>query len=723
MHNIDNSLLQCLPDLILMKKKTQLSSFDIMVLSKELKSRLNNGFIDKVYQHSKTEIIIRVTVPSKGRDINVDNTDQDKNGPNYIHFNLVINTGKFLFMEERDNNSNISTATGSAEDKMDKSNQPGSFAMLLRKHLKNGKITNCYQYQFERIIIIDIQKREQYQLVIEIFGDGNILLIQDGRIIQPLFSRTWSARTLRAGEDYKFPPKRIDPRAVNEYDFIAIMKNSNKDLVRTLIMGLDIPGKFSEELCFRTALDKNSKPDQLRNEQYTILFENMKKMLNEIEFTPKPFLVFESETLSEPFEFLPIKLGIFNEYHFKEYEDYNSMVLDYFRKIGELNRGDLDIHAVQEKADALTKAESERERLTRQLEQQEDALKKFQREIEENHIIGETIYTSYQRCDELLSEIQRLRSEFSPNEIIEHITDTNDIIELNPHEGYVKIKLNSIETGDVVEVKLDFRKNVMENANIYYERSKHSKEKLQGVEKAIITTENALNELKDKVYHIKSTELPKIRPKISKHFWFEKYHWFISTKGNIIAAGRDAKSNEQLVKKYLRDNDRYCHADLSGAPSVVVKHDPVCDFDGISEETMVEACKFAVIFSKAWNAKIGAGSAYWVKPDQVSKTPQSGEFLARGAFVIRGKRNYISNIKLELGVGEIIYQGKHKFMAGPVDAIKGQCERYVILVPGDVKKNSMAKELSELFNVAIENVLSTLPAGEFKLIDKVGFRL
>ena len=33
--------------------------------------------------------------------------------------------------------------------------------------------------------------------------------------------------------------------------------------------------------------------------------------------------------------------------------------------------------------------------------------------------------------------------------------------------------------------------------------------------------------------------------------------------------------------------------------------------------------------------------AWWVHPSQVSKTPQAGEFLTTGSFVIRGKKNFV----------------------------------------------------------------------------------
>ncbi len=725
----------------MIKRKTQLSSFDILVLAKELNEQLNGGFIDKIYQQMKDQLTIRITVPKRDLSDKMDAMDESNNsdlvqqqsfdhsGGKYNHFNLMIKSGKFLYLEDRDKiQSEMNLTASEPIDSTDTGSpsRPGSFAMLLRKYLKNGKISRIHQYQFERIVLIDVSKIDPYQLVIELFGEGNVLLLKTGKIIQPLFPRTWSARTLRAGEDYKFPPERLNPRVIANNEFIEILKNSNKDLVRTLIMDLDIPGKFSEELCLRTGLEKNIKPSMLNEEQYLKIYDNLKQMFYEIETTPKSLMIYDIEEISIPFDFVPIELKIFNNYPSKEFENYNSLVYNYFiqTQISPLGIG-TELGISSDKLKGYTKTlvdtEQEQERLQRQLQQQKTAMNKFQDEIELNHMIGETIYGSYQRCEELLKTIQELRSRFSTEEVIEQLSKLEDIKEYNPNEGYCIIKLKKIDDNGELRVKLDFRKTVMENANFYYEQGKHSKEKLHGTQKAIISTETAFAELLNKASKIRATSIIKQRPSLGKHFWFERFHWFITSNGYLVVGGRDAKSNDQVVKKYLKDNDRYCHADLSGAPSVVVKYDPELGFDTIPDDSLAEACRFALIFSKAWSSKIGSGTAYWVKPDQVSKTPQTGEFLARGAFVIRGKRNYVENINLELGLGEIIYQGKRKLMAGPINAVKVIAQKYVILVPGDVKKNSIAKQLSELFEVANEDVLSILPSGEFEIIEKVGF--
>jgi hypothetical protein len=42
-------------------------------------------------------------------------------------------------------------------------------------------------------------------------------------------------------------------------------------------------------------------------------------------------------------------------------------------------------------------------------------------------------------------------------------------------------------------------------------------------------------------------------------------------------------------------------------------------------------------------------SAWWVHPDQVSKTAPSGEYLVTGSFMIRGKKNFLPPSQLIMG--------------------------------------------------------------------------
>lgn len=135
--------------------------------------------------------------------------------------------------------------------------------------------------------------------------------------------------------------------------------------------------------------------------------------------------------------------------------------------------------------------------------------------------------------------------------------------------------------------------------------------------------------------------------KARKRFWFENFFWFISSDGYLVVAGRDAEQNELLVKRYMKNNDIYVHADLHGASSVIIKNEFT---HPVPPKTLTEAGTMAVCYSSAWDSKI-ASTSYWVYPNQVSKTAPTGEYLTLGAFIIRGKKNFLPLSNLVLGFG------------------------------------------------------------------------
>ena len=198
--------------------------------------------------------------------------------------------------------------------------------------------------------------------------------------------------------------------------------------------------------------------------------------------------------------------------------------------------------------------------------------------------------------------------------------------------------------------------------------------------------------------------------------WFENYRWFITSEGEVAIGGKDATTNERAVKKYLKNMDRYAHADVHGAPSVVVKNNGAPPSSG----SMLEACHFSLAYSKAWAARVSSGHSFWVESDKVSKTPNTGEFLAKGSFVIRGKRNWNKNLELKLAIGLIDYNGVEKLMGGPVMALENQSKKYAVFKPGFTDRKQLSKILSNIFERDISEIEKLLPNGGFELVKSSG---
>merc|ERR1719225_713017 len=175
--------------------------------------------------------------------------------------------------------------------------------------------------------------------------------------------------------------------------------------------------------------------------------------------------------------------------------------------------------------------------------------------------------------------------------------------------------------------------------------------------------------------------------KARKVYWFEKFFWFISSENFLVIGGRDAQQNELLVKRYMKPTDIYVHADLHGAATVIVKNP---SSDPVPPKTLNEAGQFAVCFSAAWDSKV-LTAAYWVTPDQVSKTAPSGEYLTVGSFMIRGKKNFLPPSHLIMSFGFLF-----KLEESSIERHKGERKvRGLEESKQDVKEDESVEELTE----------------------------
>ena len=138
--------------------------------------------------------------------------------------------------------------------------------MLLRKHLKNIKITSIEQHNFDRIVKFTFQWGEKiYKLVVELFGEGNVILLDnEDRIILPLKIEKWSTRRIVPKEIYKFPPQKDLTPFNLEYavaydifkDEFKKDENKNTECVRIISRTFGLAGIYAEEICEIAGVDK-----------------------------------------------------------------------------------------------------------------------------------------------------------------------------------------------------------------------------------------------------------------------------------------------------------------------------------------------------------------------------------------------------------------------------------------------------------------------------------
>ena len=257
-----------------------------------------------------------------------------------------------------------------------------------------------------------------------------------------------------------------------------------------------------------------------------------------------------------------------------------------------------------------------------------------------------------------------------------------------------------------MKITLDLKKTIEQNAQVYFEKSKKAKKKMEGAKKALAEQEKKFLAIEKQTPKAEKVVLTESR----KKHWYEKFRWFKSSEGFLVIGGRDATTNEIVIKKHAEKNDVVFHTDMAGSPFVVIK---VPEGEVPGEITLQEATDFTASHSKGWKLGMASLPVFWVKPDQVTKEAQSGEYLQKGSFMIRGKTNYITpTMNYAVGIHE------SAVMAGPISAIKKNCEEIVELVQGNDKISEIAKKVQKKLPIDLDEIVRAIPPGSKIKVEK-----
>ena len=571
--------------------------------------------------------------------------------------------------------------------------------LALRRAIDGVIIENAYQKGLEKILVFEgiiPNKNEKVRIVLEMFGEGNLVVEKDEKIIYAHTYGAWRHREIKLGIPYTFPPERPNVREMTFKQFLELSRRSSRDLVRFLAVELGLGGEIAEEICFRARVEKGLKVSEMSEEELLKVYNELKGMIKESEESSEAYVYTNNDDV---LSVLPIRFEIYlsrEDILERKFEDINKAIEEILLK--PLITKEKDVKEIREEITSKYQII---------LEQQKKALENLIKKSEEYRKIADKAYEHYSDLEYAFNIISKAFRE-NNLKILNKAREMGILEEINTKDNYIKIRIPKAQ----VSIKLYLDRSIHESIGEYYSKAKDYEERAKRLEKTIgEIKEKMIKELESK----KTLEVTK--KKKTRTFWFEKYKWFISSSGFIVVAGRDAKTNEEIVRKHLSDKDLYVHADIHGAPSVVIK----TQGKQPDEITIREAAEFAVFHSRAWG-RIYSADAYWVYPHQVTKTPNPGEYLPIGAFVIKGRKNYVYGLETKCAIGLLKVEGYEKLMCGPVSAVKTHSDDYLIIVPGNIKKDAFASEVARAYGFDTSYVLSILPPGDVDIVEYHGER-
>ncbi|UPV74633.1 NFACT family protein [Halorussus limi] len=669
-----------------MDQKRELSSIDLAAVVAELGS-YEGAKLDKAYLYGDDLLRLKMRDFDRGR------------------VELIVEVGE-------SKRAHVSAP----ENVPDAPGRPPNFAMMLRNRLSGADFAGVEQYGFDRILQFHFERGdENTTIVAELFGQGNLAVLdENNEVVDSLDTVRLKSRTVAPGSQYEFPDERINPLEVDYETLVAHMEESDTDLVRTLATQLNFGGLYAEEVCTRAGVEKGKDIADADEDDYEAIFDAIERLAEPVrsgQFDPRVYR--EDDVLVDV---TPMPLEEYDDLESEAFDTFNDAVDHYFANLVPEGQTESEAAASDQRPDF----EAEIEKQKRIIEQQEQAIEGFEQEAEAEREKAERLYGHYGLADDILTTVRNALDEGTSWEEIEArfeegaeqgIEAAEAVRGVDPENGMVTVEL------DGVDVPLDASMGVEKNADRLYTEAKRIEEKKEGAQAAIEDTREDLEEVRqrkeeweadtgddaeddgdDESEDVDWLSEPSI-PIRKQEQWYERFRWFRTSDGFLVIGGRNADQNEELVQKYLEGNDLFFHAQAHGGPVTVLKtsdpSEPSRDVD-VPEQSKREAAQFAVSYSSVWKDSRFAGDAYVVTPDQVSKTPESGEYLEKGGFAIRGDREYFRDVAVGVAVG-ISCEPHTRVLGGPPEAVVPQVETHVEVEPGRYAQNDIAKRIYRAF--------------------------
>lgn len=414
---------------------------------------------------------------------------------------------------------------------------PPAFCMLLRKHLRGGRIKGIHQPSLERIVDLVITSNgQEYTLRAELMGlRSNVILLRGQRILGALKPKVGPRKFLPHAL-YEPPPSqgKLDPRIMQKEEFLrTLMARSEEGLKGALLRVLEgIGPRTAEELLLRARLTPETPISFLTAEERNALWEavdNLFSCVARCEFQPCAYL-----QDGEPVDCTPFPFESLSHLERQNYEGI-SEALDACHR---------ERH--QEPFEQL--AHKLAQQLKRSLEKAERALTQVEQDLKN---AGQ--YEQYKELGDLLmanlSVIQK---------------------------GQSQVEVEDLLQGGKRVIPLDLALNPVANAQRYYERYKKLKRGLERLKARKQELERELNHLQGLQARLEQAKALEELKGLEGELGLGVLKGGVAMpspsgprcypmEGFMILVGRNGRQNDSLIRQARRD-DYWLHArDRSGA--------------------------------------------------------------------------------------------------------------------------------------------------------------
>jgi predicted ribosome quality control (RQC) complex YloA/Tae2 family protein len=575
----------------------------------------------------------------------------------------------------------------------------------IKSELERSKLMDVSVFAGERIVQFVFQNISgiRYFLLVELFGNGNIILCNESlkilALINPINVRH---RTLKPGLNYFPPPPRgVNPFSITFDNFLSLVdttKSENIDTKRWLGRNLSISKKFVEYVVNNSKV-KNKNISELSTDDLKNLFDELVFLISNVTngIGHEGCIILDEN--NNPIDVSPFVPPSVNLERIKKFSSYSDAVDEFLNNL--IVNSDVSKNLDLEKRIEL---------LEHDLQEQEKAKDLV---ISKSAKLRDFANLLMQQTDVVMS--------------IENYLFQKIILDFNAKILNIKGKYFL----EIVDEKMP-----LDLGNFNIPRLSSSLFSLaKEMERGLITIENVQSKLVEQIDKLKKQKNKKQLSTVkvlSNKEWYEKYRWFFTSDNLLAIGGKDASSNSVIIRKHLTENDYVFHAEVHGSPFFILQNANNSNTD--ISQSILEVSQSTVSFSRSWRDALSSSDAYWVFSSQLKMGAPTGQYLPKGSFVIDGKRNFVKNLEIKLAVGLSFIGDKSLIIVGPYHAVKKRsvCVRTVLpsgldvvkaskkikaeFVDYSIKNDFPETTVQYLKSLSIDEIVRILPVGQFKLL-------
>lgn len=535
----------------------------VRALAEELNNTIVDGRISKISQPEKDEIILTIRGIKKDK-------------------KLIISA-----------NPSLPLICFVNESKLSGNNAP-AFCMLLRKHIQNGKITKVSQVDFERVIKIQIEHRNEMgdmaykYLMVEIMGKhSNLLLIDEKNIILDAIKRITpdisSVRTVLPYEPYFIPTAtdKLNPLSVSVDEMITKISKVSAPLSKAIYESITgFSPMLANEVCTICGIDYDISANTMNKE----ISSNLKTALTSI-------ISLIKENIYTPYIYYDYdgKPRDFTVFYAKTYSNLKAVQMDYI--------SDTLLHYYYEKAknDRLRQKSSDlRQLINNLLAKSINKLSLQEKQLND---------TKKREKYKLFGELLNVYSYDIPKKASFYEAD------------------NYYDDNKKVKISLDPNLSPNQNSVKYFEKYSKAKRTFDALSKLIPETKQQTEYLKSILMYLNKLksedDISALKEDLTKNGFLKKHSanqnkklkkqsklqplHYLSPNGKNIYVGRNNLQNDELSFKFAGKNDWWFHAKSIAGSHVILKNE---DNTQIADEDFEAAARLAAYYSSSEENKV-----------------------------------------------------------------------------------------------------------------------